>query len=70
MGDIFRHVVIALDASDAAEQLDFNDTKLNNMKKALKSFISPFSNDNPLSRLAIIAIHDGVAHSIASFNGT
>jgi transcription initiation factor TFIIH subunit 2 len=66
---IIRHVVLILDMSMAMAEKDLRPTRYLLTLTYLTQFINEFFEQNPISQLGIVGMHDGIAVSISKMSG-
>ena len=66
---MIRHLWILLDGSKAMHQTDFKPSRLDVCITSLKQFIITFFDQNPLSRLGLLVMRDGVSHILTEMSG-
>ncbi|GJP72640.1 hypothetical protein CLOP_g9798 [Closterium sp. NIES-67] len=62
---IIRYLVLALDLSRAASELDMKPSRMAAMARSAEAFILDFFDSNPLSHLALLLLRDGVALQVS-----
>jgi transcription initiation factor TFIIH subunit 2 len=66
---IIRHVVLILDMSIAMTEKDLRPTRYLLTLTYLNQFINEFFEQNPISQLGIVGMHDGIAIRISDMSG-
>lgn len=66
---IIRHVVLILDMSVAMSEKDLRPTRYLLTLTYLSQFINEFFEQNPISQLGIVGMHDGIAIRISDMSG-
>ena len=62
-------MTLVLDVSSAMTERDLRPTRFLLMMKYTREFITEYFEQNPISQLSIIAMHDGVAVRISDMAG-
>ncbi|CAI7908236.1 unnamed protein product [Closterium sp. NIES-53] len=62
---IIRYLVLALDFSRAASEVDMKPSRMAAMARSSEAFILNFFDSNPLSHLALLLLRDGVASQLS-----
>ena len=63
----FRSIVVAIDMSKASFSNDLQPTKLKLCLEEIKSFITDFTEENPLSQISLISTHYSKSELIFNF---
>ena len=66
---IIRHVVLILDMSVAMAEKDLRPTRYLLTLTYLTQFINEFFEQNPISQLGIVGMHDGIAIRVSDMSG-
>ncbi|RMZ83332.1 hypothetical protein DV737_g1736, partial [Chaetothyriales sp. CBS 132003] len=66
---IIRHLVVILDMSVAMNEKDLRPTRFILSLTYLQAFITEFFEQNPISQLGIVGMHDGIAITISALSG-
>ncbi|RMD42290.1 hypothetical protein DV735_g2852, partial [Chaetothyriales sp. CBS 134920] len=66
---IIRHLVVILDISIAMNEKDLRPTRYILSLTYLQAFITEFFEQNPISQLGIVGMHDGIAITISALSG-
>lgn len=66
---IIRHVILVLDMSLAMAEKDLRPTRYLLTLTYLAQFINEFFEQNPISQLGIVGMHDGIAIRISDMSG-
>jgi transcription initiation factor TFIIH subunit 2 len=66
---IIRHVIIILDMSVAMNDKDYRPTRYILSLQYLTTFVNEFFEQNPISQLGIIGMHDGIAIPVSDMSG-
>ncbi|KAF1810013.1 TFIIH basal transcription factor complex, subunit SSL1 [Eremomyces bilateralis CBS 781.70] len=66
---IIRHVVLILDLSAAMAEKDMRPTRYLVTLKHATTYVREFFEQNPISQLAVMVMHDGLCHLISDLSG-
>ncbi|KAF2083860.1 Ssl1-domain-containing protein, partial [Saccharata proteae CBS 121410] len=66
---IIRHVVLALDLSEAMNQKDFRPNRLLKMLNYAEQYVGEFFEQNPISQMCVMGMYDGLCIRISEMSG-
>ncbi|KAF3902008.1 hypothetical protein AA313_de0202302 [Arthrobotrys entomopaga] len=66
---IIRHLVLVLDLSSAMVEKDLRPTRFLLTLRYARDFVTEYFEQNPISQLSIVAMHDGLAMRISDMGG-
>ncbi|KAJ6262159.1 hypothetical protein Dda_2964 [Drechslerella dactyloides] len=66
---IIRHLVLVLDLSSAMNEKDLRPTRFHLTLRYARDFVTEYFEQNPISQLSIVGMHDGLALRISDMGG-
>lgn len=66
---LIRYLLVAVDSSQSAADIDYRPCRLEVVKRELKSFIREYFDQNPISQFGLIVTKDRVAESLTELSG-
>lgn len=68
MRPLLRHFVLILDFSKAALKIDFKPSRLKLIYQCTQAFVAMFTANNPLSKLEVAVVKNGLARRLSDLN--
>ena len=65
---LIRYLCVALDASASASETDYRPNRLVVMRENVKKFVTDYFDENPISQLSLLLMHNRVAERISDLS--